>query len=74
MLPRCGGRTAGHGARPRPSLWQLHDTWILAETRTGLLIIDQHSAHERILFQQWMEAFDRGGSRASGCCSPSRCA
>jgi DNA mismatch repair protein MutL len=42
-------------------LWQIHDTYILAETRTGLLIIDQHSAHERILFQQLMEAFDRGG-------------
>ncbi|CAN5682490.1 DNA mismatch repair endonuclease MutL [soil metagenome] len=48
-------------ARGAPLLWQLHDTYILAETRTGLLIIDQHSAHERILFQQLMAAFDRGG-------------
>jgi DNA mismatch repair protein MutL len=55
------GRAPVTAADPRPSLWQLHDTWILAATRTGLLIIDQHSAHERILFQQWMEAFDRGG-------------
>jgi DNA mismatch repair protein MutL len=45
----------------RASLWQLHDTYILAATRTGLLIIDQHSAHERILFQQLMDAFDHGG-------------
>ena len=45
-----------------PLLWQLHDSYILAETRTGLLIIDQHSAHERILFQELMEAFDRGGA------------
>lgn len=44
-----------------PSLWQIHDSYILVETRSGLLIIDQHSAHERILFQQIMEAFDRGG-------------
>jgi DNA mismatch repair protein MutL len=48
-------------SRRAPLLWQLHDTYILAETRTGLLIIDQHSAHERILFQQLMTAFDRGG-------------
>jgi DNA mismatch repair protein MutL len=48
-------------ADPRPSLWQLHDSYILAATRTGLLIIDQHSAHERILFQELMDAFDRGG-------------
>jgi DNA mismatch repair protein MutL len=45
-----------------PLLWQLHDSYILAETRTGLLIIDQHSAHERILFQELMESFDRGGA------------
>ena len=44
-----------------PLLWQLHDSYILAETRTGLLIIDQHSAHERVLFQQIMDAYDRGG-------------
>ncbi|MGH7443535.1 MAG: hypothetical protein ACREKM_01600, partial [Longimicrobiales bacterium] len=42
-------------------LWQIHDTYILAETRSGLLIIDQHSAHERILFQELMEGFSAGG-------------
>jgi DNA mismatch repair protein MutL len=54
----AAGAVEGRGA---PVLWQLHDAYILAETRTGLLIIDQHSAHERILFQQLMDAFDRGG-------------
>ncbi|MEX0890638.1 MAG: DNA mismatch repair endonuclease MutL [Gemmatimonadota bacterium] len=48
-------------ASARPALWQIHETFILAETRTGLLIIDQHSAHERILFQQLMDAFEGGG-------------
>jgi DNA mismatch repair protein MutL len=43
----------------RPRLWQVHDTYIIAETRDGLLIIDQHSAHERVLFQRLMEAFRR---------------
>ena len=45
----------------RPVLWQIHDSYILAETRTGLLIIDQHSAHERVLFEDLMRAFDAGG-------------
>jgi DNA mismatch repair protein MutL len=45
----------------RPRLWQVHDTYILAETREGLLIIDQHSAHERILFQRLMGAFQAQG-------------
>ncbi len=31
---------------------QLHNSFILAADRTGLLIIDQHVAHERILFEQ----------------------
>jgi DNA mismatch repair protein MutL len=47
---------------PPARLWQLHDTYILAETRTGLLIIDQHSAHERILFEQLMRGFSNGGA------------
>jgi len=45
----------------RPRLWQVLNTYILAETRNGMLIVDQHSAHERVLFQRLMEAFDRGG-------------
>lgn len=45
----------------RPVLWQIHETYILAETRSGLLIIDQHSAHERILFEAMMKGFSSGG-------------
>ena len=45
-----------------PQLWQIHDTYILAETRSGLLIIDQHSAHERILFEELMHGFHGNGS------------
>ena len=45
----------------RPRLWQVHRTWILAETRDGILIIDQHSAHERVLYHELMDEFERGG-------------
>jgi DNA mismatch repair protein MutL len=45
----------------RPRLWQLLDTYVLAETRDGLLVVDQHSAHERILYQRLMDAYERGG-------------
>lgn len=45
----------------RTNLWQIHETYILAETRSGLIIIDQHSAHERVLFQELMERFSTGG-------------
>ncbi len=32
--------------------WQLHNTYILAQTKEGVLVVDQHAAHERILFNQ----------------------
>jgi DNA mismatch repair protein MutL len=48
----------------RPNLWQLHDTYILAESRSGLLLIDQHSAHERILFEALMRGFAQGDTGA----------
>jgi DNA mismatch repair protein MutL len=41
----------------------LHDAYILVPTRQGLLVIDQHSAHERILFEETMERFrGQGGT------------
>ncbi len=51
-----GGDAVTAPDRP-PSLWQLHDSYILAESRSGLLLIDQHSAHERILFEEIMRGF-----------------
>jgi DNA mismatch repair protein MutL len=46
--------------RRRPLLWQLHDRYILASVRDGLLLIDQHSAHERVLFEEIMRRFEQG--------------
>ena len=45
----------------RPRLWQVLNTYVLAETREGLIIIDQHSAHERILFERLSRAFEGSG-------------
>jgi DNA mismatch repair protein MutL len=51
-------------ASTAPRLWQVLRTYIIAETRDGLIIIDQHSAHERILFERLMQAFDAGGQES----------
>jgi len=40
-------------------LGQLHNSFIIAADRSGLLLIDQHVAHERILFEHHWEALRR---------------
>ncbi len=53
QLPAEWDRVQTMAALPdlRP-LGQLHDSFIVAASRDGLWIIDQHVAHERILFEQ----------------------
>ncbi len=43
-----------------PPLFQLHRTYIAFEHEHGVVLIDQHSAHERVLFEQFMGALERG--------------
>jgi DNA mismatch repair protein MutL len=46
--------------RESKEFWQLHNTYILSQTKSGLVIIDQHVAHERIIF----EAITKGRSNS----------
>ncbi len=41
------------------NFWQIHSKFILAQISSGLVIIDQHVAHERILFEEAIAAFSK---------------
>lgn len=39
---------------------QLYDTYLVVETNEGMLVIDQHALHERIMFEQLKSRFRQG--------------
>ncbi len=41
-----------------PFIIQLHNKYILSQIKTGLMIIDQHAAHERVLYEKALKRFD----------------
>ena len=40
------------------NIWQIHKKYILSEINSGLVIIDQHVAHERVLYEEALKAFE----------------
>jgi DNA mismatch repair protein MutL len=60
--PGSPGRADAPAATPDPAsaaatlhpapFWQLHRTYIVTQIRGGLVLIDQHNSHERILYNQ----------------------
>jgi len=39
---------------------QLHETYIVAQTRDGVVIVDQHAAHERLVYERMKEGMAAG--------------
>jgi len=64
--PPAGGATQPapacappQGAAPVRAV-QLHNTYLVAETADGILIVDQHALHERIIFEEIMARIEAG--------------
>ncbi|MFN0024329.1 MAG: DNA mismatch repair endonuclease MutL [Parvularculaceae bacterium] len=49
---------------------QLHETYIVAQTPDGLVIVDQHAAHERLVYEGMKRALSSGGIARQGLLIP----
>jgi DNA mismatch repair protein MutL len=47
-----------------PPLTQLARTYLMFEHESGVVLIDQHSAHERVLYEQFLKTLGGGGQPA----------
>jgi DNA mismatch repair protein MutL len=45
-----------------PNIWQLHERYILTPVKSGILVIDQQRAHERILFEKFLHSIEQGNA------------
>lgn len=44
---------------PETKIWQLHNKYLICQIKTGMMIIDQHVAHERVLYERAVEVMDQ---------------
>lgn len=69
-FPQTPSSLPGSTQKPSPStsedassreskpVWQVHNKYIVSQIRNGLMIIDQHVAHERILYERVLANFE----------------
>ncbi len=48
--------SAGEHKGNTSGIWQLHERYILTPIKSGILVIDQQRAHERILYERYLRA------------------
>jgi len=49
---------------------QVHETYVVAQTEDGIVIVDQHAAHERLVQERIKTALDAGGVQRQGMLIP----
>jgi len=49
---------------------QLHETYVIAQTRDGIVVVDQHAAHERLVYERLKRALAEGGVARQGLLVP----
>ncbi|ABS61916.1 DNA mismatch repair protein MutL [Parvibaculum lavamentivorans DS-1] len=59
-LPESGAETAA-GFALGVARGQLHETYVIAQTADGIVIVDQHAAHERLVYERMKKAMAAQG-------------
>jgi DNA mismatch repair protein MutL len=58
--PTIAQAPSSDAAAPLHKAIQVHDTYLIAETGDGMMVIDQHALHERILYEELRARVARG--------------
>lgn len=64
--PSFAPLTIKQGPKITKILGQVHHTYILAETDEGYILVDQHAAHERVMFETLLKSFESERPTAQG--------
>jgi DNA mismatch repair protein MutL len=49
---------------------QLHENYIIAQTENGIVIVDQHAAHERLVYERFKQQVQESGIEKQGLLTP----
>lgn len=49
---------------------QLHECYIVAQTQNGMIIVDQHAAHERLVYERFKAQLAENGIESQGLLTP----
>lgn len=49
---------------------QIHENYIIAQSKEGLVIVDQHAAHERLVYERFKAQMDNGKIESQGLLIP----
>jgi DNA mismatch repair protein MutL len=50
--------TSGSFSRQRKEPYQIHASYIVSQIKSGFILIDQQAAHERILYERYLDALE----------------